>query len=1420
MPKRKGGKPQTEPEMEGFRSIVEKGKTLGLQGKELAQFVQKEEHEEREHEREREEREREREEREREERDKIRQHELELRRIESRENVESIRSETHVNQNSQGATPKVKLPFLDDRDDVETYLAQYEKVATISNWDRDEWGARLAPLLKGAAREAYVKLPTAEACNYTAIKEAILRRFQLNATTYRQKFRYAKRESNENAHTLWERLALLLERWIELSGKTNEDLKEMLILEKFLEALPFEQARFVRERDPQSGEDAVHSANVFEQSRQAERHKLRYNQPAVERRDRQQQPSQLPQKEKGQRPPSNEESQKNAQPQRKFQGFSLTCFTCGGPHLARNCPKRKERSAVAQAATGDSTSEKPEYSKQALCDECRNIRFEPECKAKIGKRVAKAIRDTGSTATIVDAKLVPKSCYTGKTRDVTFANASSHQSLPTAKVNIQSPYFTGKMEVLVMENPLYPIIIGNQRKDERSQEKSIPVFPIDQTLATSDKHRAKVMLSDVTPKTLSEEQIKDESLAKLRKFADEKAPNKPTRAGKISHVIKIKDIYYREFTTPDLQYRQVLVPRRYRNEVLRVAHDTPMAGHAGMRKTLDRIWKDFYWPGIQQDVRRYCLSCDICQRCINKSAVRKAPLQKMPLIDMPFKRVAVDLVGPMQPPSARGHKYILTMVDYATRYAEAVPLKKATSETIAEALWEMWTRLGIPQEILTDRGSQFLSQTMQQVNDLLNIKGITTTPYHAQTNGLVERFNGTLKTMLKKLSTEQPHDWDKFIPALLFAYREAPQESLKFSPFELLYGRHVRGPLQILKQCWTDEMADPEVVTTAQYVTELQHRIEETCKIAQENLAKASARTTELFNRKAKLRNLVAGQKVLLLLPLKHNKLQLNWKGPYVITRRVNRVNYKVEVDGKEKTFHVNVLKEYHERGEEVATVVVEEEKRVEENMGYIPLIPLVETEGYQDVKCNVDLDNNKLEELQKVIESHAVVLTDLPGDTRLTTCNVKTVDERPVKVQQYPIPHSQLDTVKKEVEEMLRMGVIERANSPYNAPLVLVKKKDGGTRFCVDYRKLNQITEFDAEPLPDIETLFAKVSRAKYFSKMDLSKGFWQIPMNEKDKAKTAFSTPQGQFQWKKMPFGMKNASAVFSRMMRSLLDPLNREDVHNFVDDILISSETWEQHVESLDIVLTRLKEAGLTARPVKCYFGFEQISFLGHEVGHGKICPEMDKIQKLRDSRRPTTKKQLRSFLGLAGYYRKFVPNFAAVAAPLTDLTKKGTPEHLPWTDACENAMNALKAHLTCRPVMCLPNREKQYVLRTDASNQGLGAVLLQEEEGVLKPVAYASKRLNAAERNYSTIEKECLAVVWGIGKFRVYLYGTHFVLETDHQPLQFLRRAKTENSRLMRWAIMLQDHSFTVRVIPGKDNVGADFMSRSDTESEEA
>ena len=658
--------------------------------------------------------------------------------------------------------------------------------------------------------------------------------------------------------------------------------------------------------------------------------------------------------------------------------------------------------------------------------------------------------------------------------------------------------------------------------------------------------------------------------------------------------------------------------------------------------------------------------------------------------------------------------------------------------------------------------------------------------------------------MLRRVCEEKPKQWNRFILALLFAYRDSVQESTGFTPFQLLYGRQVRGPLTILKELWTKEIEDEEIKTVYQYVVDLRERLESTCKIMRIELEKNRDRYKEYADSKSKDRQFKVEDEVLLLLPSDLNKLIMQWKGPFKVVEKLNACDYRVKVRGKVKTYHGNMLKEYIRReAEEEETgeceavsmscisVIESEEEEEHSDIEYTAFFnqhnvslrfPTVESkENIQDIQINKDLNESQTNEVSALLQNFAEVFTDIPGTTDIVEHEIVLTSLQPVRSRPYPVPYALRKDIKAEIDTMLSLDIIEPCTSAYASPVVIVKKSDGTNRFCCDFCKLNQITVFDAEPIGNPDELFARLSKSKYFTKIDLSKAYWQIKVKDSSRHLTALITSEGLYSFKKMPFGLVNEGATFCRMMRSLLRDLDETD--NFVDGILVHTEPFTNHIKVLGQLLERLRKAKLTARPTKCVVAVTKVEFLGHVLGEGKVKQNPEKVLSIQSCSRPRTKKQVRSFIGLIGYYRKFIPNFSTVSAPLTDLTKKGKPMKVRWEPEHEDAFRSLISLLGKSPILCLPNFDKNFVVRTDASETGIGAVLLQDYEGHKFPVYYASKKLLVREKSYSVIEKECLAVIWAVQKFQSYLYGKPFTLETDHEPLVYLNKAKCANSRLM-------------------------------------
>ncbi|XP_040197588.1 uncharacterized protein LOC120930474 [Rana temporaria] len=403
----------------------------------------------------------------------------------------------------------------------------------------------------------------------------------------------------------------------------------------------------------------------------------------------------------------------------------------------------------------------------------------------------------------------------------------------------------------------------------------------------------------------------------------------------------------------------------------------------------------------------------------------------------------------------------------------------------------------------------------------------------------------------------------------------------------------------------------------------------------------------------------------------------------------------------------------------------------------------------------------------------------------------------------------------------MKEADVIQESQSPWAAPVVLVKKKDGTIRFCVDYRKLNDITHKDAYPLPRIEESLTALGSAAYFSTLDLTSGYWQVPMAVEDREKTAFVTPMGLFEFKSMPFGLCNAPATFQRLMERCLGHLNFQSVLLYLDDVIVYSKSYQEHLTHLSDVFQVLIQHGLKVKPSKCHLLKPQVHYLGHVVSAEGVQPDPAKVQVVKNWPIPRTVKDIRSFLGFSGYYRRFIPHFAQISEPLTSLlrgTAKGNYNgKLPveWAKEQEVAFQALKHLLTEPPILAYPDYTQPFRLYTDASFEGLGAVLSQMQGKQERVIAYASRNLRGAEKNdsnYSSFKLELLALVWAVTvKFKDYLSATSFTVYTDNNPLAHLNTAKL-GALEQRWASRLANYDFSIKYRSGKSNINADVLSR--------
>ena len=595
---------------------------------------------------------------------------------------------------------------------------------------------------------------------------------------------------------------------------------------------------------------------------------------------------------------------------------------------------------------------------------------------------------------------------------------------------------------------------------------------------------------------------------------------------------------------------QLVVPCSLRELVMKCCHDIPIAGHMGIGATKKRVCSRFSWPGIMQDIIRFVKSCITCQKHCNK--LPRLPVQQADIVDRPFDKVAIDIVGPL---TVTDNKccYILTLIDTATRWPEAVPLREIRTTDVASALFNIFSRLGLPKQILSDNGQQLVSKAMSEVMEMMGIERKLSTPYHAQSNGMVERFNGTLKNMLQKLTVDKPNSWDKLIPAVLFAFREIPNTTTGYPPFTLMYGRQVRGPADIIADiCSGSDNIVEEYTFVHDYANQLHKDITKACEIAAENARTKLAEYRETRSSHTRYREFSKGDKVLILLPQNGNNLFMRYQGPYSIQKVANDNNYVCQIGKKLKTYHANLLKKFEERQPlpphdtilpHAAVSFIKEDN--DESESNIEFLRVSQKEFPSDVRVDDKLSPNQQNEVTDLLQGFSETLSDLPGRTRCIEHKIRVVDDTPFRIRQYPLP-------------------------------------------------------------------------------------------------------------------------------------------VH--------------------------FKEA------------------------------------------------------------------------------------------------------LISEPILQVHDMSKPFVVQSDASNKALGAVLLQEHEGSLLPCFYASRRLLDREMNYAIIEKETLGIVFALNKFSKYLLMRPFYIQTDHKPLSFLNKNKSRSARLTRWALSIQQYSFTVQHIRGVNNVVSDALSR--------
>lgn len=484
-------------------------------------------------------------------------------------------------------------------------------------------------------------------------------------------------------------------------------------------------------------------------------------------------------------------------------------------------------------------------------------------------------------------------------------------------------------------------------------------------------------------------------------------------------------------------------------------------------------------------------------------------------------------------------------------------------------------------------------------------------------------------------------------------------------------------------------------------------------------------------------------------------------------------------------------------------------------------VLPKIGTQFYEQLRLD-HLNQEERSGLMKILHKHESTFYQEGADLSFTNVikhRIRTADDLPCYTKSYRYPFCHKDEVQRQISKMLEQGIIKPSTSPWASPIWIVPKKEDASgnkkwRLVIDYRKLNLKTIDDRYPIPNITEILDKLGRCQYFTTLDLASGFHQIEVHPDDVQKTAFSVDHGLYEFVRMPFGLKNAPATFQRVMDHVLKDLIGKCCLVYMDDIIIFSASLQEHLVNLSKVLQALEKVNLKIQLDKSEFLRKEVAFLGHIVTDKGVKPNPDKIRVIENWPIPKNQKDLKAFLGLLGYYRRFIRDFAKITKPLTAQLRKG--EDVEHTSQFLKTFDICKHLLTSSDVLQYPDMSAPFILTTDASNFAIGAVLSQGTVGKDRPVAYASRTLSKSEENYSAIEKELLAIDWATRHFRPYLFGKKFTLYTDHQPLTFALNLKTPNSKLVKWRLRLSEFNFTPIYKPGKQNVVADALSRIPSE----
>ena len=1192
--------------------------------------------------------------------------------------------------------PQIKVPKWTDEETPFEYFGKFEKALKHNGVDKSSWGHLLPVYLAGRAQAALAQVDSESLDDYEAVKKILLESLGDTPACADRKWWTLSRQAGEEPGQFYLRVRSTGLR--KLHGlNSREEIVEHVVLSRFLSLLPSDCYSSVISKQPKTGMEAARLVQEFEETRTFSRRRQPWKQDSNHhshysgRREQGGGNSSgggannaSPKEGVVAQNPSASGSQPSAGKNGRVEKTGrkpITCYGCGEPgHIRPNCPNRVRR-------VGSPVSD-------------------PLMDWLAGSAIKGLKVDTGADRSVVSAEYVPKSAYLKKTVILDSWQGKQFSKHRVAKLLVKVGEVEVAAEFAVADVLDCPALLGNDlgaamrmqllsmvlerakvAHKEGGQEvvqPNVTPMPVEETevepvrstraqvgkervedeqdeLASAQSECTPIPLSDIydfpdsyfedDPVPVAVDDLSDwpkggcgtalplpkldtdgEGVEKLvREQQADSTLGKLLALGKKSekgYGFENGVLVQRTEDSLGDEVQRIVVPEGRRLQVLQLGHSHATAGHFGFKKTFSRISLHFLWPRMWGQVKQFVRSCAGCQRAA-RNANSRAPLQPLPCVGEPFSKVAFDIVGPL-PKSKSGYRYILTMMCLFSKFPEAIPLKRVDNESVLEAMVEIFSRHGLPKEMLTDQGSVFTSKLTRKMCKIFEIHKVQTSPYHPQSDGALERWHACLKGMLKRSEMELK-EWDKHLKYLLFAYRDTPHCVTGFSPFTLLFGRNVRGPLELLSSAWLE--SDGDEFNVYEWLNTVKGRMAEMAEVVSDREMRAKTEMKKYYDRSAKMKSFSVGQMVLVRKPGLHAKFGDFWEGPYQVEARISPVTYKVQVPGKPKlcrVLHCNMLKLWTTpagRIHRVATITEEDE--VEQSQGLI-----LAREGFEPSAVEQS-------QLDKVLSKYPDVLNPEPGRTEVLALQINTEGHTPVSSHPYRIAPRWKEEVKAQLDQLLQLGIIRPSVSPWSSSVVTVKKKDGGVRICIDFRAVNAVTQPDPYQMPLNEEILDRLASARFISKVDLNKGFHQIPIHKEDCAKTAFCTPWGKFEFTGMPFGLRNGPAVFQRLMDQLLHE-DKEVAQVYIDDIAIFSDSWEAHCRDIDRVLGRLKRAGLTANTSKCRWGQTKCEFLGHIVGEGKVSPAELKVKAVREFCQPKTKRQVRQFLGLTGYYRKFCQN----------------------------------------------------------------------------------------------------------------------------------------------------------------------------------